>query len=87
MPQLLQMRADMSERLPQDQIKYRITGSNITPIAWDFLIFMKDADIPIGIDMKNIISPKNPVNKRLMIARKSRTPIQTYEYSSLARSL
>ena len=43
--------------------KYRMTGSKITPIAWDFLTFMKEASMPIGVEITKMKNPKSPVNR------------------------
>lgn len=43
--------------------KYRITGSKMTPIAWDFLTFIKEESIPIGVEIKKIKKPKSPVKR------------------------
>ena len=43
--------------------KYRITGSKMTPIAWDFLTFIKDESMPIGVEITKMKKPKIPVKR------------------------
>jgi hypothetical protein len=57
--------------------KYRITGSKITPIACDFLTFMKDASMPMGVEIIKMKSPKNPVKSTTISVSPMSTPAQS----------
>jgi hypothetical protein len=35
----------------------------MTPIAWDFLTFIKDASMPIGVEIIKMKNPKSPVKR------------------------
>ena len=39
----------------------------MTPIAWDFLTFIKEESIPIGVEIKKIKKPKSPVVIKLLL--------------------
>jgi hypothetical protein len=61
------------------QRKYKITGSIITPIAFIFLIFAKDAIIPTGVEIKKIRKPNQPVNRITRAASPANTPAHNLE--------
>jgi len=60
-------------------MKYNITGNIMTPIACVFRIFAYDAIIPIGVEIRNIMSPNQPVNKIVMADRPAKTPAHNFE--------
>lgn len=49
----------------------------MTPIAWDFLMFIKEGSMPIGVEIMKMNKPKRPVKRYTITASPIRTPVQS----------